>query len=117
MKSLSEFIIESTAEYVTRDGKVVDINVPTKLRGDAKAFIVYRPTNKKDDSGRTLVFAIKFGDANSTVKNDDPARVKSFWARHNCSDKTDKDTAGYWACRAPELFGKDLKLPGGNSRW
>jgi len=27
------------------------------------------------------------------------ARRRSFHARHNCSAKKDKFTAGYWACR------------------
>jgi hypothetical protein len=32
---------------------------------------------------------------------DDPKRKASFRARHNCDEKKDKFSAGYWACRAP----------------
>ena len=33
------------------------------------------------------------------IKRDDPERRKSFRARHNCSDKKDKTSAGYWSCK------------------
>ena len=33
------------------------------------------------------------------IKRDDPARRKSFRARHNCSEKKDKTKAGYWSCK------------------
>ena len=33
------------------------------------------------------------------IKRDDPARRKAFRARHNCDQKTDKTTAGYWSCK------------------
>jgi len=32
------------------------------------------------------------------IKRDDPERRKSFRARHNCADKKDKTTPGYWSC-------------------
>jgi hypothetical protein len=43
---------------------------------------------------------IRFGDANMEIRKDEPARRKSFRARHNCDEKKDKMTAGYWSCRA-----------------
>jgi hypothetical protein len=43
---------------------------------------------------------IRFGDANMTIKKSDPERRKSFRARHNCDEKKDKMTAGYWSCKA-----------------
>ena len=36
--------------------------------------------------------------ANMEIKRDDPARRKSFRARHDCANKTDKTKAGYWSC-------------------
>lgn len=42
---------------------------------------------------------IHFGDPNMTVKARNPERKKNFCARHNCSSKSNKKTAGYWACR------------------
>ena len=43
---------------------------------------------------------IRFGDANMTIKKDQPARRKSFRARHKCDQKKSKLTPGYWSCRA-----------------
>lgn len=78
------------AEY---KGQKVTLNKPFKEVSGNKKYAVY----VEGSSGN--VVKIRFGDANSTVKNDDPARAKSFRARHNCSEKTDKTTPGYWACR------------------
>ena len=43
---------------------------------------------------------VRFGDANMSIKIDQPARRKSFRARHNCDTAKDKFTARYWACKA-----------------
>jgi hypothetical protein len=43
---------------------------------------------------------VRFGDPTMTIKKNIPARRKSFRARHNCSEKTDKMTSGYWACKS-----------------
>ncbi len=43
---------------------------------------------------------IRFGDANMTIKKNIPGRRKNFRARHNCDQKTDKFSAGYWSCKA-----------------
>ena len=42
---------------------------------------------------------IRFGDQNMKVKKDQPARRKSFRARHKCDEKKSKLTAGYWSCK------------------
>jgi hypothetical protein len=42
----------------------------------------------------------------------DPARRKSFAARHKCTTRNDKTTASYWACRTgryPHLTGAKKK--------
>jgi hypothetical protein len=43
---------------------------------------------------------IRFGDANMTIKKDNPERRKSFRARHKCDQKKSKLSAGYWSCKA-----------------
>lgn len=45
------------------------------------------------------VKTIRFGDQNMKVKKDQPARRKSFRARHKCDEKKSKLTAGYWSCK------------------
>ena len=52
---------------------------------------------KACDDGEEKV--IRFGDANLENKSDNPDSKKNFRARHNCEDKDDQMTAGYWACK------------------
>ena len=42
---------------------------------------------------------IRFGDANMTIKKNNPKRRKSFRARHKCDTAKDKMTARYWSCK------------------
>ncbi len=79
------------AEY---QGKEVSLNKPFRETTGGKKYAVYVMGPKGN------VLKVRFGDANSTVKNNDPGRAKSFQARHNCSEKTDKTTPGYWACKS-----------------
>jgi cytidyltransferase-like protein len=89
------------AEY---RGKNVELNKPK--RGGPKKFYVYVRDPKTKN-----VKKVSFGDKGLSVKSNDPARVKSFVARHDCKNKTDKTKAGYWACRAPRY--KSLGIKGG----
>ena len=77
------------AEYKGRD---VKLNKPTK--GDSKKYKVYVNNPKTGN-----VKKVEFGDPNMKIKRDDPARRKSFRARHKCDQKKDKTTAGYWSCK------------------
>jgi hypothetical protein len=76
------------AEY---QGREVTLNKPTK--GDRKKFKVY----VKNDKGN--VIKVEFGDPNMEIRRDNPEAKKSFRARHKCSEKKDKTTAGYWSCK------------------
>ena len=67
------------------------LNNPT--RGDVKKYKVY----VKNDKGN--VVKVEFGDPNMSIKRDDPQARKNFRARHNCDQKKDKTTAGYWSCK------------------
>lgn len=89
------------AEY---HGKTISLNQPK--RGGSKKFYVYVRDPKTKN-----VKKISFGDKELSVKASDPARVKSFVARHDCKNKKDKTKAGYWACRAPRY--KSLGIKGG----
>ena len=75
------------AEY---QGKKVTLNNPT--RGGSKKFYVY----VKNEKGN--VVKVSFGDPNMEIKRDDPARRKSFRARHNCENPGPKWKARYWSC-------------------
>ena len=68
-----------------------ELNNPT--RGDVKKYKVY----VKNDKGN--VVKVEFGDPNMSIKRDDPARRKSFRARHNCENPGPKWKARYWSCK------------------
>ena len=74
------------AEY---QGKKVKLNDP--IRGGAKKFYVYVKDGDK-------VKKVSFGDTTGlSIKRDDPARRKSFRARHNCDTVYSSCAAQYAA--------------------
>jgi len=76
------------AEY---QGKKVKLNDP--VRGASKKFYVY----VKNETGN--VVKVSFGDTTGlSIKRDNPARRKSFRARHNCDNPGPKWKARYWSC-------------------
>ena len=86
----TEEVIEETTE--AKEKKT--LNKPFRLSGDKKKFGVY-VKNEKDN-----VVMVKFGDPNMEIKRDDPARRKSFRARHQCdTNPGPKYKARYWSCR------------------
>ena len=78
------------AEY---QGRKVTLNKP--MRGDVKKSKVYVKDPKTGN-----VKKVNFGDPNMKIKKSDPARRKSFRARHNCSNPGPKWKARYWSCKA-----------------
>ena len=91
MKSIkSEYDAElDEAEYQGRD---VPLN--KRLPGDVKKSKVF----VKNAAGK--VVKVNFGDKNMTIKKDNPARRRSFRARHNCDNPGPKTKARYWSCKA-----------------
>ena len=76
------------AEY---RGRKVKLNKP--MQGDVKKFKVY----VKNPKGN--VVKVNFGDPNMRIKKSNPARRRSFRARHNCDNPGPKHKARYWSCR------------------
>lgn len=76
------------AEY---RGRKVPLGKP--MRGDVKKFKVY----VKNPSGN--VVKVNFGDPNMKIKKSNPARRRSFRARHNCDNPGPRTKARYWSCR------------------
>lgn len=77
------------AEY---QGRKVPLGKP--MKGDVKKSKVY----VKGPTGR--VVKVNFGDKNMRIKKSNPARRKSFRARHNCDNPGPRWKARYWSCRA-----------------
>ena len=85
---LFDHVLEE-AEY---QGKKVTLNNPVRSSDGNKKFHVY----VKNEKGN--VIKLGFGDPNMEIKRDDPARRKSFRARHNCDNPGPKYKARYWSC-------------------
>lgn len=66
---------------------------PFRTPGEKKKFAVY----VRNDRGN--VVKVRFGDPNLSIKRDNPARRKSFRARHNCANPGPRTKARYWSCR------------------
>ena len=80
------------AEYQRRK---VTLNKPFRTPDGPKKMSVY----VKNDKGN--VVKVNFGDPNMEIKRDNPARRKSFRARHHCdTNPGPKWEARYWSCKA-----------------
>jgi len=90
----------SEAEY---QGRKVPLGKP--MRGDVKKFKVYvkdpKTGNvKKVNFGHGGTSAKRAGQKTMKIKKSNPARRKSFRARHNCDNPGPRTKARYWSCRA-----------------
>jgi len=74
--------------------KKANLKLGKPMRGGSKKYYVYVRNPKTGN-----IKKIEFGDPNLTAKVANPKARKSFAARHRCHEKTDRLTAGYWACR------------------
>jgi hypothetical protein len=88
------------AEY---QGRKVPLGKP--MRGDVAKFKVYvrdpKTGNvKKVNFGHGGTSAKRAGQKTMRIKKSDPARRKSFRARHRCDNPGPRTKARYWACRA-----------------
>jgi len=82
--------VGEASEY---QGRKVTLNKPFRTPKGPKKFAVY----VKNNSGNVII--VRFGDPNMSIKKSDPARRKSFRARHNCDTAKDKTTPRYWSCK------------------
>jgi hypothetical protein len=92
------------AEY---QGKKVQIGKPKRGGASGKKFYVYVM-----DKGK--VKKVSFGDSGGlSSKVNNPKARQAFSKRHNCPQKTDRTTAGYWSCR----IGRYWKSLGGSKNF
>ena len=88
--------------------KDVELNKP-KVGGPKKYYVYVK------DPKTGNVKKVTFGDTSGLkVKLDDKEARKSFAARHNCDQQTDRTKAGYWSCNLPK-YAKQLGLSGGGN--
>tara|TARA_R110002096_G_scaffold331535_1_gene525551 strand:- start:138 stop:911 length:774 start_codon:yes stop_codon:yes gene_type:complete len=75
-------------------GRKVKLNKPFRTPDGPKKFSVYVKNQKGN------VVKVNFGDPNMEIKKDNPARRKSFRARHKCDTAPGpKWKARYWSCK------------------
>jgi hypothetical protein len=77
------------AEYQGRD-----VSLGKPQQGDVKKSKVYVRGPKGN------VVKVNFGDKTMRIKKSNPARRKSFRARHHCDNPGPRWKARYWSCRA-----------------
>lgn len=73
-------------------GRKVELNKPFRTTNAPRKFAVYT----KNEEGK--VVRVRFGQPGMRIRNDDPARSRSFRARHRCNTPGPKWKARYWSC-------------------
>ena len=81
-----------------------EVPLGKKMAGDVKKFKVYvrNPKTgniKKVNFGHGGTSAKLAGQKTMSIKRSNPARRKSFRARHNCDNPGPRTGARYWSCR------------------
>ena len=105
LRDIQEGMYTETITEAEYQGKKVTLNKPVRTpKSEPKKFKVY-VKDPKTDNVKMVRFGHQGGGVNKdsktmSIKKSDPARRKSFRARHNCAAKKDKTTAGYWSCKA-----------------
>ena len=61
--------------------------------------VTYKDGQVRAARNKGNVVKVNFGDPGLSIKRDNPKRKKAFRARHKCSQKKDRTSAGYWSCR------------------
>ena len=94
---------QSNTDEAKYQGREVPLNKP--MAGDVKKSKVYvrDPATgniKKVNFGHGGKTAKRLGQKTMKIKKSNPARRKSFRARHNCDNPGPKTKARYWSCRA-----------------
>lgn len=92
----------SEAKY---KGREVTLGVKGASRSGGRAHVYVR------DPKTGKVKKVSFGSGMADAMGDSEAhrkRRKSFGDRHDCAGKNDKTKAGYWACRATKMFGRNI---------
>jgi len=101
-----EAAIDATQDFGMDEAKYQgrEVALNKKMTGDVKKFKVYvrDPATgniKKVNFGHGGKTAKRLGQKTMKIKKSNPARRKSFRARHNCDNPGSKLKARYWSCR------------------
>jgi hypothetical protein len=112
IETITEAFETKTPEYITvvdeaglneaeYQGRKVQLGKP--MRGDVKKFKVYVKNGSgnvvKVNFGHGGTSAKRAGQKTMRIRKSDPARRRSFRARHNCDNPGPRWKARYWSCR------------------
>ena len=92
MDTIRELYAQEDLDEAEYQGRDVPLGKP--MQGDVKKFKVYVKDPKTGN-----VKKVNFGDKTMRIKKSNPARRKSFRARHNCANPGPRTKARYWSCR------------------
>ena len=87
-----EGVTEGDVDEAKYQGREVPLG--KKMAGDVKKSKVY----VRKPNGN--IVKVNFGDKKMRIKKSNPARRKSFRARHNCANPGPRHKARYWSCRS-----------------
>ena len=85
-------VTEDDVDEAKYQGREVPLG--KKMAGDVKKSKVY----VRKPNGN--IVKVNFGDKKMRIKKSNPARRKSFRARHNCANPGPRHKARYWSCRS-----------------
>ena len=88
----SQGVAEDEVDEAKYQGREVPLG--KKMAGDVKKSKVY----VRKPNGN--IVKVNFGDKKMRIKKSNPARRKSFRARHNCKNPGPRWKARYWSCRS-----------------
>ena len=96
LEQLKARVHSGLAEGDVDEAKYQGREVPLgkKMAGDVKKSKVY----VRKPNGN--IVKVNFGDKKMRIKKSNPARRKSFRARHNCANPGPRHKARYWSCRS-----------------
>lgn len=92
IENMNSEIDEDSMDEAKYQGREVQLGKP--MAGDVAKSKVYVRGPKGN------VVKVNFGDKTMRIKKSNPARRKSFRARHNCDNPGPRHKARYWSCRA-----------------
>ena len=91
-QNYEEDVEEDDVDEAKYQGREVPLG--KKMAGDVKKSKVY----VRKPNGN--IVKVNFGDKKMRIKKSNPARRKSFRARHNCANPGPRHKARYWSCRS-----------------
>lgn len=97
--------ISKSVKEAKYKGREVVLGAKGATRSGGRAHVYVR------DPKTGKVKKVSFGSGMADAMGDSEAhrkRRKSFGDRHDCAGKKDKTKAGYWACRATKMFGRNI---------